>query len=255
MSNKTSPRIYNLFPRLLGSIDNWYEHLERIIDMGFNWVFVNPVNFTGFSGSLYSIKDYFRLNPLFALDETDEISWGSLKTFITNCHANGLKFMIDIVFNHTAIDSPLISEHPSWFKKKWVVIEKSSGNKIKFFEKDEKPTEKEYSSEKYEIKWQIANPFAINPENANEIQIWGDLAEIDYDSPDVDSILDYWKKLFDFYDVLGIDSYRVDAAYQVPSTIWKELISYVKNKNPAALFYAETLGATLEQYDCNIRAI
>ena len=211
--------------------------------------FINPVNYSGFSGSLYSIKDYFRLNTLFALDERDEISWGSLKTFITKCHAYGLKFMIDIVFNHTAIDSPLISEHQSWFKKKWVVFEKSSGNKINFFEKDEKPTDKEYPSEKYEIKWQIANPYAINPENANEIQIWGDLAEIDYDSPDVDSILDYWKKLFDFYDILGIDGYRVDAAYQVPSKIWENLLSYVKNKNPGVIFYAETLGATLEQYD------
>ena len=249
MNNLTSPRIYNLFPRLLGSIDNWDEHLKRILNMGFSWVFVNPVNYTGFSGSLYSIKDYFRLNPLFALDEKDEISWGSLKTLITKCHAYGLKFMIDIVFNHTAIDSPLISEHPSWFKKKWVVIEKSSGNKIKFFEKDEKPTDKEYPSKKYEIKWQIANPFAINPKNADEIQIWGDLAEIDYNSPDVDSILDYWKKLFDFYDVLGIDGFRVDAAYQVSSKVWKKLLSYVKNKNPKALFYAETLGATLDQYD------
>ncbi|QEE14360.1 alpha-amylase family glycosyl hydrolase [Promethearchaeum syntrophicum] len=249
MKNKTSPRIYNLFPRLLGSIDNWDLHLKRIIKMGFNWIFVNPVNYTGFSGSLYSIKNYFRLNPMFALNKKDEISWGSLKTFITKIHANGLKFMIDIVFNHTAIDSPLISEHPSWFKKKWVIIEKSSGNKIKFFERAEKPSKKEYPTEEYEIKWQIANPYAINPENANDIQIWGDLAEIDYDSPDVDSILAYWKKLFDFYDLLGIDGFRVDAAYQVPSTIWKNLLSYVKNKNSNAIFYAETLGATLEQYD------
>ena len=111
MSNKTSPRIYNLFPRLLGSIDNWDKHLKRVLKMEFDWVFVNPVNYSGFSGSLYSIKDYFKLNPLFALDESDEISWGSLKTFITKCHAYGLKFMIDLVFNHTAIDSQLISEH------------------------------------------------------------------------------------------------------------------------------------------------
>ncbi|MHA1721105.1 MAG: alpha-amylase family glycosyl hydrolase [Promethearchaeota archaeon] len=249
MRNSTSVKIYNLFPRLLGSINNWEIHLKRILNMDFNWIFVNPVNYPGFSGSLYSIKDYFKLNPLFAIDEKDVNTWGSLKTFITKCHAYGLKFMIDIVFNHMAIDSPLISEHPSWFKKKWVIIEKSTNNKIKFFEKDEKPNEDDYPSEKYKIEWQIANPFAINPENADEIQIWGDLAELDYGSPDVNSILDYWKKLFDFYYILGIDGFRVDAAYQVPSRIWKELIAYVKETNPDAIFYAETLGATLKQYD------
>ncbi len=62
----TAPRMYNLFPRLVGSIDKWDAHLIRIGNMGFNWIYVNPINYVGFSGSLYSIKDYFKLNPRFA---------------------------------------------------------------------------------------------------------------------------------------------------------------------------------------------
>ena len=49
---KNGMRIYNLFPRLTGTIDRWISHLERLKEMNFNWVYVNPLNFTGFSGSL-----------------------------------------------------------------------------------------------------------------------------------------------------------------------------------------------------------
>jgi starch synthase (maltosyl-transferring) len=56
--------IYNLFPLLAGNFTEWDSHLSRASEMGFNWVFVNPVNLPGFSGSLYSIKDYFDFNPL-----------------------------------------------------------------------------------------------------------------------------------------------------------------------------------------------
>jgi len=35
--------IYNLFPLLAGPLPRWKEHFTRIRDMGFNWVFVNPV--------------------------------------------------------------------------------------------------------------------------------------------------------------------------------------------------------------------
>ena len=56
--------IYNLFPTLAGSVRDWKPHLTRAASMGFNWIFINPIQFPGRSGSLYSIKDYFRLNPL-----------------------------------------------------------------------------------------------------------------------------------------------------------------------------------------------
>ena len=57
--------IYNLFPRLAGTIDQWMVHIEQAKKMGFDWIFVNPFHYPGFSGSLYAVKDYYKLNPLF----------------------------------------------------------------------------------------------------------------------------------------------------------------------------------------------
>jgi len=114
-----SPRIYNLFPRLLGPINRWTDHLDRIQKMGFNWIYINPINYPGFSGSLYSIKDYYRFNNMFLPEGSqDDYDWKPVKEFITQCHNRNLKVMMDLVINHVAIDCPLIETNPKWFMKK-----------------------------------------------------------------------------------------------------------------------------------------
>ena len=55
--------IYNLFPPLAGTIPQWEEHLDRIAAMGFTWIFLNPINTPGLSGSLYAVKDYYGSIP------------------------------------------------------------------------------------------------------------------------------------------------------------------------------------------------
>ena len=62
----TGPRIYNLFPLLAGPVPAWEGHLDRIAAMGFDWLYVNPFHYPGFSGSLYAVKDFYRLHPLLA---------------------------------------------------------------------------------------------------------------------------------------------------------------------------------------------
>src|SRR6266542_3264875 len=57
------PIIYNLFPTLVGPVDGWIMHALRARAMGFNWFYVNPFCYPGFSVSLYAIKDYDRLHP------------------------------------------------------------------------------------------------------------------------------------------------------------------------------------------------
>lgn len=60
------PRIYNLFPLLAGPLPRWRPHMERAAAMGFTWIFVNPFHQAGYSGSLYSVKDYYAIDPRFA---------------------------------------------------------------------------------------------------------------------------------------------------------------------------------------------
>lgn len=212
---------------------------------------MNPLNYPGFSGSLYSIKDFYKFNPVFAPEGAeDPYSWEPLKAFISSCHERGLKFMYDLVINHTAVDSDLVSEHPDWFKKTKAIIRKSDGHVVFQYAIDEKPpTDDEYPEDEFTIEEdRIRSPSAIDPSDDRIITIWGDLAEIDNEEcSDLDNLLAYWRDLVTFYLDLGIDGFRCDAAYQIPAATWKTLIDTARQQLPGVLFAAETLGCTQSQ--------
>ncbi|MFO1128561.1 MAG: alpha-amylase family glycosyl hydrolase [Rhodospirillales bacterium] len=210
-------RIYNLFPPLVGSIDAWKLHLERIAAMGFNWVFLNPFHYTGFSGSLYAVKDYYALNPMFrghAKESADRLIGG----FAEAAERHGIGVMMDLVVNHTAQDSILASEHPNWF------VRNPDGS--------------------------LAAPFAVDPNDTSKRTVWGDLAEIDYaERPERDEIIGYFAEVIRHYMKLGILGFRCDAAYKVPKAVWRPLISAGRQVEADAVFVAENLGGLLEEVE------
>lgn len=254
---KQSPRIYNLFPRIIGKIPLWNYEIPRIKMMNFNWIFINPITEVGVSGSLYSIKNYFKLNTEFAIDEEDQLSWNSFKTFIQKAHNHGIKVMLDLVLNHTSID--MVSEHENWYKNKWAIVCKADNLPVYFIEnyldnsdysKNKSP---EYDLEKfplktYRLEYRLANPYVIDPTNTNNITVWNDLAEIDYDSEYRGEIIRFWEKVIKFYIDCGVDGFRCDAAYKINPKIWKVIIEHSRLINPNVIFWAETLGGPLETY-------
>ena len=105
----TGPRIYNLFPLLAGPVPAWSGHLERIAGMGFDWLYLNPFHYPGFSGSLYAVKDFYRLHPLLQdSGEPDKL----LGAFTKAAARRGIAPMMDLVINHTAKDALLVEQHP-----------------------------------------------------------------------------------------------------------------------------------------------
>ncbi len=205
--------IYNLFPLLAGSFSQWESHLRRAADIGFNWVFVNPIHLTGSSGSLYSIKDYFHLNP--ALVDADSAISPDEQVKEANKSAGkmGLRMMVDLVINHCAVDSELISEHPEWFS--------------------------------WEKEGHVEKPFCF--ENGNKV-VWNDLAKFDYwHTGDQEGLFLFFSRVVKFLIELGFRGFRCDAAYQVPESFWERLIRETRTLNPDILFFAETLGCTPEQ--------
>ena len=207
--------IYNLFPPLAGTIPQWEEHLDRIAAMGFTWVFLNPIHTSGLSGSLYAVKDYYGLNPRFA-PESGQDPEAALVHFLKEAGRRGLKVMLDLVINHTAIDSPLVTQHPEWYAK-------DENGKIK-------------------------NPGAIDPADATKVTVWGDLAELEYwPPPDPEGLLHYFDGVVAKYLRLGFMGFRADAAYKIPGDFWARLIAEAKSLEPRAQFFAETLGCRLEE--------
>jgi len=176
-------RIYNLFPTLAGTTRKWEAHLPRIAAMGFNAVYVNPFHYPGFSGSLYAVKDYYRLNPRFRGGEPGDDD-DLLCAFTEAARGRGLRVIMDLVVNHTSKDSELVASNPDWFTRD------ARGN--------------------------VVSPFATDPADPTQKTVWGDLAELDYRPPQQRQILGYFQQLVRHYIGLGFGGFRCDAAYKVP---------------------------------------
>ena len=205
--------LYNLFPLLAGSFNRWQSHLQRANEMGFDWVYVNPIQRTGQSGSLYSIADYFQLNPALLEPGNSATPDEQCRAMTSQAHAGGLKLIIDLVINHSAYDSPLTREHPDWF------VRESDGR--------------------------IAN---ASCQHGAERVVWSDLAQFDHrHTRDPEGLFRHCLRIVEHLISLGFDGFRCDAAYQIPATFWQRLIRETKIKHPHSCFTAETLGCSADE--------
>jgi starch synthase (maltosyl-transferring) len=123
--------------------------------------------------------------------------------------------MMDLVINHTSKDSPLIDEHPEWF------VRDAGG--------------------------EVVSPFVVDPDDPSKKTVWGDLAEVDNaGSADREALWRFWADLVRRSLELGFDGFRCDAAYKVPAELWKFLIEQAREVKAEVRFFAETLGAPVE---------
>ena len=204
--------IYNLFPLLAGPFTKWEPHLQRAADMGFDWIFINPVQRLGASRSLYSISDYFSFNPALMDSANGSGADEQFRQMIERARALGLKVMIDLVINHCAMDSPLTRENRDWFVRQ-------NGH--------------------------IANASCTHN---GQVVVWKDLAQFDHrHSRDAEGLYKFCVRIAEHLLGLGIEGFRCDAAYQVPRQFWQRLIGEVRSRHPKTVFVAETLGCTAEQ--------
>lgn len=211
--------IYNLFPLLAGTFNQWEGHMSRAKDMGFNWIFINPVQEPGASGSIYAIGDYYKFNPVLCDSGTGRSPEAQVREMVKGAEKKGLKLMIDLVINHCSIDSPLLKEHPEWFE--------------------------------HDENGEVVHPWA--DEDGKKV-IWGDLARFDYKKGKNTGLIEYFLKFLRYLIDLGFRGFRCDAAYQVPPGVWERLIHEIKKERQDVMFLAETLGCTLKETNRTAKA-
>jgi alpha-amylase len=112
--------LYSVFVRQYspaGTFEGVRQEVKRIHSLGVDIIWFLPIHPIGEikrKGSLgcpYAIKDYRAVNP----------EYGTREDFIRlvdAIHREGMKCIIDVVYNHTSPDSVLVKSHPEWFYHK-----------------------------------------------------------------------------------------------------------------------------------------
>lgn len=123
------PVIYSIYIRnhtIEGTFQAAQKDLARIAELGVDIIWLMPIHSIGKEqrkghlGSPYAITDYRSIN-----NEYGTLS--DFKLFADEVHRLGMKLIIDVVYNHTAVDHPWKQSHPEYYYKN---SEGEFGNKV-----------------------------------------------------------------------------------------------------------------------------
>lgn len=74
---------------------------------------VNPIGVKGKKGTIgspYAVRDYYGINPAYGAKD-------DLKRLVREAHSRGMKVIVDVVFNHSAWDNTLVTQHPDYYHR------------------------------------------------------------------------------------------------------------------------------------------
>ncbi len=209
--------LYSVNPRSLGTLPEWTVALMEAEKLGCNAIHLNPFhpvtaaskNYHGaqVSGSLYAIRDHFTINEEFCGGLSQVQAFYQLRDFMRMARAKKMRVLADLVFNHVAIDHPLVAAHANFFRH-------DADGKL-----------------------HVPGP-ADDP--------WTDIAQIDYNNAEAWNYFlgesGYWLRLIDEYLDIGFSGFRCDAVYWLPQLVWERALNHALVRSPDTLILAETLG-------------
>ena len=85
----------NKYEKPVHRLTNLAPWVRHIADMGFNGIYIGPLFES--VGHGYETTDYKKLDSRLGTNE-------DLKAFVKDCHDNGIRVILDGVFNHTGRD-------------------------------------------------------------------------------------------------------------------------------------------------------
>lgn len=178
--------------------------LPYLKELGVECLYLNPV-FEGDFNHKYAAANYFQIDPQFGTNE-------EFKELVDQCHRQGIRIILDGVFNHTGIHFPFFQD----------ILDKQKQSAYKDW----------FWIEKF--------PVVISQYSYECVGAYPYMPKLNTANPDV---RDYIIKIMDYW--LGeyqIDGWRLDVADEVDSTLWEQARIALKSKYPACILLGETWG-------------
>ncbi len=178
------------------------EWLDYAVELGISGILLGPI-FSSFTHG-YDTIDYFEIDSRLG-------NYADFLSLLHAAHEKGLRVILDGVFNHVgsrfpifrrALDAAGDTPESKWFRRN------CSADNVSL-------------EEGYENFEGHPNLIALNHENP-EVAAF------------VVSVMCHWLST-------GIDGWRLDAAYAVPSEFWTDVLSRVRSAHPQAYFVGEVI--------------
>ncbi|WP_316571119.1 glycoside hydrolase family 13 protein [Neobacillus sp. YIM B06451] len=186
------PEVDNFFG---GDLQGIIEKIDYLKDLGINGIYLTPI-FKAYSNHKYDTIDYFEIDPCFGTKET-------LKELVEACHRNGIRVMLDAVFNHSGYYFPQFQD----------VLVNGAESRYKDW---------------FHI-WDF--PVVTEPKpNYDTFGFFPSMPKLNTDNPEVADYLmnvgRYWLEEF------NIDGWRLDVANEVSPAFWRRFQAELKGIKP-----------------------
>ncbi|MFX3624921.1 MAG: alpha-glycosidase [Ectobacillus sp.] len=185
-----------------GDFEGVIEHIDHLVELGVTGLYFTPI-FKATTNHKYDTVDYMEIDPQFGDKET-------FKRLVQVCHENGIKVMLDAVFNHSGFYFPQFQD----------VLEKGEASQYK--------------------DWFYIWDYPVQTEpkpNYDTFAFTHMMPKLNTAHPEVREYLlevgRYWVREFD------IDGWRLDVANEVSHDFWREFRKEVKAIKPDVYILGE----------------
>ena len=211
-----------------GDLEGVRQHLDYFTDLGVTALWFTPIlendspddanGFSTYHG--YATTDYYRVDPRFG-------SNADYRRLIDDCHAKGLKVVMDMIFNHCGFEHPWVSDMPSkdWFNlSDW--LKESNGTS------DSRGTS--FLQTSYKLT-PVVDPYASEVDKRETVEGWfvSTMPDLNQHNPHLMRYL--IQNSFWWIETAGIDGIRMDTypyAFREPMAQWmRELNDEYPNFN------------------------
>ena len=189
---------------LQGDLRGIINHFEHLVELGVDIVYMTPI-FKSASSHKYDTIDYYQIDPSFGTED-------DLRELVELAHANGMKVILDAVFNHTS---------PEFFA---FVDVKERGVASKYWD------------------WYYIEGYPLRAErftkpNFKTFAYFGGMPKLNLQNPETaDYVIDvgrYW------LEKCNVDGWRLDVSDEISHSFWKRFRKEMRKVNPEALFIGE----------------
>lgn len=185
-----------------GNFQGVMQRLDYLQALGITGIYFTPI-FLAPSNHKYDTTDYFEIDPLFGTKE-------DFKALVQQCHAYGIRIMLDCVFNHCGyqfapfqdvLTNGANSPYRDWFHIDWQRTEDTGALQYECF--GFYPTHPKLNTQNEEVQRYLLNMAA------------------------------YWTKEF------SIDAWRLDVANEIDHAFWRTFKKHVQAINPEIYILGE----------------
>jgi cyclomaltodextrinase len=185
-----------------GDIEGVIQNITYLKELGIGGIYFTPI-FKAYSNHKYDTIDYMEIDPQFGTKET-------FKELIEVCHKNGIKVMLDAVFNHCGFNFPHFQD----------ILKNGDNSRFKNW----------FHSHEF--------PLVTKPKpNYDTFAFTPFMPKLNTENPEVKEYLlkvaRYWVKEF------NIDGWRLDVANEVDHAFWREFRKEVKAIKPELYILGE----------------